>query len=70
MFHVIFLSEEGAEVQVACGTPKVLLKSPCGTITDVVGRCPRNKLKGKTSPGVGIMLPLGLWKIFRGGTTW
>lgn len=53
-----------------CGIFKVLLKFFCGIIIDVVGRCFRNKLKGKIFFGVGIMFFLGLWKIFRGGIIW
>lgn len=36
MVHMIFISEEGAEVQVGCGLPEASLKSVCGTMTNTV----------------------------------
>lgn len=36
MVHMIFISEEGAEVQMGCSLPEALLKSLCGTMKNIV----------------------------------
>ena len=36
MVHMIFISEEGAEVLVGCSLPEASLKSLCGTMTNIV----------------------------------
>ena len=61
MVHMIFISEEGAEVQVGCGLPEASLKSLCGTMTNTVADSLEMLMKFISVHQCGLTLRSRVW---------
>ena len=70
MVHMIFISEEGAEVQVGCSLPEASLKSLCGTMTNIVADSLEMLMKFIAVHQCGLTLRSRVWgKIERNSFT-